>query len=301
MTLLMIRPIRFAYNVQTALNNAFQVSDVGDDSEIQRKAIKEFDAFVEKLRSNDVDILVVQDTEFPHTPDSIFPNNWISFHEDGSLVLYPMFAENRRLERKPAVFEAIQKRFLVDRKRDYTAHETKGKFLEGTGSFVLDRINKIAYACRSPRTNESIFRLFCEQIGVQPVIFDAFDERRQPIYHTNVMMCVAEPYAVVALDSIAVSDRPLVTGMLENSGKILMPITMAQMKAFAGNMLQVENRQGKRFLVMSTQAYRSLRPDQLENLELFNPIIHASLDTIERNGGGSARCMIAEVFLPQRS
>ncbi len=301
MTLLMIRPIHFGYNVQTAVNNTFQMPEAGGDTEIQQKAIREFDVFVEKLRSNDIDILVVQDTEFPHTPDSIFPNNWISFHEDGSLVLYPMFAENRRLERKPTVFEAIQKQFVIDRTLDYTANETKGKFLEGTGSFVLDRVNKIAYACRSPRTDESIFTLFCEQMQFQPVIFDAFDEQGQPIYHTNVMMCVADRYAVVALDSIAVSDRPLVIRMLENSGKIQVPITMPQMNAFAGNMLQIENRQGKQLLVMSTQAYRSLGTDQLEQLESFNPIIHAPLDTIERNGGGSARCMMAEVFLPGHS
>lgn len=297
----MIRPVNFGYNAQTAVNNAFQTQDQGDNLTIHQSALKEFDAFIEKLQSNDIDILVVQDTESPHTPDSIFPNNWVSFHEDGSLVLYPMFAKNRRLERKSTVFEAILKRFTIRNTVNYTANETKGKFLEGTGSFVLDRANRIAYACRSPRTDESLFRLFCKQMDYQPVIFDAFDEQGLPIYHTNVMMCVADCYAVIAMDSIAVSDRPRITQILRNSGKTQVPITMAQMRAFAGNLLQVENKQGKRFLVMSTQAYRSLRPDQLQKLTAFNPIIHASLETIERNGGGSARCMIAEIFLPVRT
>ena len=301
MTILMIRPIQFGYNVQTAVNNAFQRLETDDKVRVQQNAIKEFDAFVQALRSHDIDVLVVQDTEAPYTPDSVFPNNWISFHEDGSVVMYPMFAENRRLERKLTVLEAIQKRFVINRKLDYTANESKGKFLEGTGSFVLDRTNKLAYACRSPRTDESLFRLFCAQMGYQPVVFNAFDEWGQAIYHTNVMMCIADQYAVVALDSVDSSDRPLVSGMLENSGKTTIPISKLQMKAFAGNMLQVENRYGKRFLVMSTRACHSLYPKQLEQLKSFNPIIHASLDTIERNGGGSARCMMAEIFLPEHS
>ncbi|GGC48862.1 hypothetical protein GCM10011386_46370 [Parapedobacter defluvii] len=297
----MIRPIQFGYNVQTAVNNAFQRLETDDKVRVQQNAIKEFDAFVQALRSHDIDVLVVQDTEAPYTPDSVFPNNWISFHEDGSVVMYPMFAENRRLERKSTVLEAIQKRFVINRRLDYTANESKDKFLEGTGSFVLDRTNKLAYACRSPRTDESLFRLFCAQMGYQPVVFNAFDEWGQAIYHTNVMMCIADKYAVVALDSVDSSDRPLVSGMLENSGKTTILISKLQMKAFAGNMLQVENRYGKRFLVMSTRAYHSLDPKQLEQLKSFNPIIHASLDTIERNGGGSARCMMAEIFLPEHS
>ncbi|WP_229717763.1 citrulline utilization hydrolase CtlX [Parapedobacter defluvii] len=301
MTILMIRPIQFGYNVQTAVNNAFQRLETDDKVRVQQNAIKEFDAFVQALRSHDIDVLVVQDTEAPYTPDSVFPNNWISFHEDGSVVMYPMFAENRRLERKSTVLEAIQKRFVINRRLDYTANESKDKFLEGTGSFVLDRTNKLAYACRSPRTDESLFRLFCAQMGYQPVVFNAFDEWGQAIYHTNVMMCIADKYAVVALDSVDSSDRPLVSGMLENSGKTTILISKLQMKAFAGNMLQVENRYGKRFLVMSTRAYHSLDPKQLEQLKSFNPIIHASLDTIERNGGGSARCMMAEIFLPEHS
>jgi len=301
MTILMIRPIQFGYNVQTAVNNAFQRLETDDKVRVQQNAIKEFDAFVQALRSHDIDVLVVQDTEAPYTPDSVFPNNWISFHEDGSVVMYPMFAENRRLERKSTVLEAIQKRFVINRRLDYTANESKDKFLEGTGSFVLDRTSKLAYACRSPRTDESLFRLFCAQMGYQPVVFNAFDEWGQAIYHTNVMMCIADKYAVVALDSVDSSDRPLVSGMLENSGKTTILISKLQMKAFAGNMLQVENRYGKRFLVMSTRAYHSLDPKQLEQLKSFNPIIHASLDTIERNGGGSARCMMAEIFLPEHS
>ncbi|SEL05704.1 citrulline utilization hydrolase CtlX [Parapedobacter koreensis] len=301
MTLLMIRPAHFGYNEQTAVNNAFQQPATENGEAIQQKAVQEFDTFVGLLRSHGIDVLVVQDTAYPHTPDSIFPNNWISFHQDGTVVLYPMFAENRRLERKQQVLDEIGNRFHVRHRVDYTGHETEGRFLEGTGSMVLDRVYKIAYACRSPRTDEALLLDFCGQMGYRPVMFDATDSRGMPIYHTNVMMCVADDYAVVNLESIAAVDRTVVVEALEGSGKAILPITSAQMDAFAGNMLQVENREGERYLIMSSRAYEALRPDQVERLVAFNPIIHAPLDTIERHGGGSARCMIAEVFLPVSS
>ncbi|WP_262249571.1 citrulline utilization hydrolase CtlX [Parapedobacter soli] len=301
MTLLMIRPVRFGYNAQTATNNAFQqFPREGDAAAIQQQALEEFDAFVEKLRQHDIDVLVMDDSAEPYTPDSIFPNNWVSFHRDGTLVLYPMFAENRRLERKPAVIDAIKERFAVSRQIDLSSHEVEGRFLEGTGSFVLDRENGMAYACRSPRTDEQLFRYFCRQLGYTPVIFDAVDRSGTAIYHTNVMMCIADRYAVINLDAVALPDRTALSSALKHSGKAIVAIDHDQMDAFAGNMLQVENKKGQRYLVMSSQALGSLRPEQVSLLESFNPIIHSPLDTIERNGGGSARCMMAEVYLPHQ-
>ncbi|WP_233632705.1 citrulline utilization hydrolase CtlX [Parapedobacter sp. ISTM3] len=301
MTVLMIRPVHFGYNAQTAVNNAFQRPTAESAGRIQRLAVAEFDAFVEQLRGHDVDVLVVQDTAYPHTPDSIFPNNWVSFHEDGTVVLYPMFAENRRLERKQQVLDAISSRFLIRHWVDYTGEETKGKFLEGTGSMVLDRRHRLAYACRSPRTDEVLLQEYCAKMAYRPIVFDANDGNGMPIYHTNVMMCLADGYAVINLESIVEADRATVVNALKETGKTIMPISQAQMDAFAGNMLQIENRAGMRYLVMSSQAYRSLRPEQVEQLTAFNPIIHSPLDTVECHGGGSARCMMAEVFLPLNS
>jgi hypothetical protein len=297
MTVLMIRPVQFAYNTQTAVNNAFQTRGVESTTVVQDRAAQEFDALVTKLREHDIDVLVIQDTPTPHTPDSIFPNNWISFHHDGSVV----FAANRRLERKQGVLDAIKSRFLIHRRIDYTKHETAGRFLEGTGSFVLDRKNRIAYACRSPRTDESLFLDFFRQFDYRPIVFDAMDEKSRTIYHTNVMMCIADKYAIINMESIVESDRLSVMNTLKNSGKDIMLIDQAQMAAFAGNMLQVENKRHKSFLVMSSRAFYSLRPWQIRKLESFDPIIHSSLDTIEQNGGGSARCMMAEVYLPVNS
>jgi len=297
-TILMIRPARFGYNEQTADNNAFQRRSVESNDTIRFRAVQEFDAFVEKLRRHGIDVLVVQDSPEPHTPDSIFPNNWVSFHRDGSVVLYPMFAENRRLERKQEVLATIKSRFLVRREIDFSVHEANGRFLEGTGSFVLDRENRLAYACRSPRTDGQLFRDFCEQLDYRAIIFDAVDRNGIAIYHTNVMMCIADRYVVINLEAIVSADLISVTDSLQRSGKIIVSINHEQMAAFAGNMLQVKNKHGVYYLVMSSQAFGSLQPQQVSLLESFNPILHSPLDTIERIGGGSARCMMAEVYLP---
>lgn len=294
----MIRPARFGYNEQTADNNAFQRRSVESNDTIRFRAVQEFDAFVEKLRRHGIDVLVVQDSPEPHTPDSIFPNNWVSFHRDGSVVLYPMFAENRRLERKQEVLAVIKSRFLVRREIDFSAHEANGRFLEGTGSFVLDRENRLAYACRSPRTDEQLFRDFCEQLGYRAIIFNAVDRNGIAIYHTNVMMCVADRYVVINLEAIVSADLISVTDSLQRAGKIIVSINHEQMAAFAGNMLQVKNKHGVYYLVMSSQAFGSLRPQQVNLLESFNSILHSPLHTIEQIGGGSARCMMAEVYLP---
>ncbi|MFT3824493.1 MAG: arginine deiminase-related protein [Chitinophagaceae bacterium] len=295
--ILMIRPVNFTFNAETAVNNAFQVS--GQASDAHEKAVKEFDALVATLRNNDVDVLVVDDTPEPHTPDSIFPNNWVSFHEDGTICLYPMFADNRRDERKPTVLEQVSKRFVVKQLADFTHYEDEESFLEGTGSMVLDRDNKIAYACLSPRTNENVLDDFCETMGYESVIFDAVDAKGQPIYHTNVLMCVADKYVVICLDCIPNEfEREIVKDSIAQSGKELIEISMDQLNHFAGNMLQVKNQKGDLLLVMSSQAWNSLTPEQQYKLNTFNIIIHAPLTTIETNGGGSARCMMAEIFLP---
>lgn len=295
----MIRPVNFLFNQETAVNNAFQV--VSDEADVQNRALNEFETFVAKLRSKKIDVLVVNDTPEPHTPDSIFPNNWISFHHDGSLVLYPMFAPSRRLERKPAVVETIRSRFEVRNVFDLSAHEQENAFLEGTGSMVLDRDKHIAYACISPRTDEKVLKKFCSKMNYVPVAFHAVDEKGRAIYHTNVMMCVADRFVVICLESITdKNESELVQSTIEKSGKELIDITFDQMNHFAGNMLQVNNSAGTKFLVMSTQAFQSLTPDQVKKLESYNEIIHSPIDTIERNGGGSARCMIAEVHLPEK-
>lgn len=295
--LLMIRPVNFGFNAETAVNNAFQTA--GNDAGAQQKALQEFDAFVQVLQQNGVDVTVVEDTPDPHTPDSIFPNNWVSFHDDGTVVLYPMYAGNRRLERKPGVLEAVKNKFSIQNTIDLSGHEAENVFLEGTGSMVLDRQNKIAYACLSPRTDYFVLTEFCEQMGYNPEVFDALDQKGQPIYHTNVMMCVADKYVVICLDAIAAEhEKEQVSASIIKSGKTIIPISYEQMNRFAGNMLQVSNNKGATLLVMSSQAYASLTKEQIQQLEGFNGIIHSPLTTIETNGGGSARCMMAEIHLP---
>jgi hypothetical protein len=289
--------VNFGYNAETAVNNAFQLQT--NDANTQDKAVKEFDDFVLLLRSNGVDVTIVQDTENPHTPDSIFPNNWVSFHEDGSLLLYPMYAVNRRSERKNTVLDAIDDKFVVTQKVDLSGYENENIFLEGTGSMVLDRDFKLAYACLSPRTNEKILRDFCTQMDYQPVLFTANDSNGKAIYHTNVMMCVADKYIVICLDSISnATERELVKATISKTGKQIVTISLDQMNQFAGNMLQVESKSAEKLLIMSSQAYHSLSTSQVETLQQFNRILHSPLETIETNGGGSARCMMAEVFLP---
>lgn len=295
--LLMIQPVHFSFNAETAVNNSFQ--NKSDQSNVQEKAREEFEQFISVLRAHDVDVTVVEDTPDPHTPDSIFPNNWISFHEDGSICLYPMFATNRRLERKPSVLTSIQQKFSIAHTNDFTSNEKNELFLEGTGSMVLDREKKIAYACLSPRTHQQVFNEFCNTMQYNGVAFVAVDEAGAPIYHTNVMMCVADDFVVICLDSIKdPNEQLLVKQSIINSGKIIVEIDFNQMNHFAGNMLQVHNSMGEKFLVMSSQAFHALTTKQIETITSFNKIIHSDITTIETNGGGSARCMMAEIFLP---
>ncbi|WP_297792557.1 citrulline utilization hydrolase CtlX [uncultured Eudoraea sp.] len=304
-TILMIRPVQFRMNEQTAVNNYFMEDIDLQNSTINLKAQKEFDVFVDVLRSKGIEVIVIEDTPERDTPDSIFPNNWISFHANGTVVIYPMFAENRRKERREDILDVLEaKGFLIKNIMDYTSAEKEGLFLEGTGSILKDRVNQKVYCALSERAHEELVIEFCEDFECTPVIFTAYQTvngERLPIYHTNVMMCMGESYAVICLESIDdKKERKNVINHLKQDGKEIVDITEEQMYHFAGNMLQVIGASDQRYLIMSTAAYNSLRPDQIAILEKYNPIVHSSLDTIETCGGGSARCMMAEVFLPKR-
>ncbi|MDI5887475.1 MULTISPECIES: citrulline utilization hydrolase CtlX [Flavobacterium] len=304
-SILMIRPVAFRMNEQTAVNNYYQkVLDGLLPATVNAKAQQEFDAFVEKLTAAGVDVTVVDDTLNPDTPDSIFPNNWISFHENGDVALYPMFAENRRHERREDILDILEdKGFVINNIVDYTSAEEDGFFLEGTGSLLLDRANAKAYCALSPRADEELFIEFCEDFDYAPVIFEAFqtvDSERKLIYHTNVMMCLGETFAVICADCIDdKKERKMVLDNLKENGKEIILITEAQMNNFAGNMLEIRGANDKRYLVMSAAAHQSLTPKQIEQLEKHAEILSSSLDTIEACGGGSARCMMAEIFLPR--
>ncbi len=301
-TVLMIEPVAFGYNAQTAENNYFQVNVQNDDT--QKKALAEFNAFAAKLEEKGVNVVKVQDTPEPHTPDSIFPNNWVSFHRDGKVILYPMFAPNRRVERRQDVLKAVENQgFRIDRVVDVSHFEEEGKYLEGTGSMIFDHTHKIAYGSVSLRLDEGLFRKFCAENGYEPVVFHSYQnagEERLPIYHTNVMMCVADRFVVICLDCIDNEiEREKVQEVIKSTGKELIEISEEQLQNFAGNMLQVHNSEGKTFLVMSQTAFNSLSAEQVSRIEKYSEIISADLNTIEVNGGGSARCMLAEVFLPK--
>ena len=303
-TILMVRPVQFRMNEQTAVNNYFQEDLHIKNKEINARAQEEFDAFVEKLKAHGVNVIVINDRLETDTPDSIFPNNWISFHKNGDVVVYPMFAENRRLERREDVFDVLEANgFVINNIIDYTSAEEEGLFLEGTGSIIMDRKHQKAYCALSPRADEDLFIEFCEDLDCFPVIFTAnqsVDGKRLPIYHTNVMMCLGEKFAVICLDCIDDrKERKNVVSHLKKDGKEIIEISEQQMVHFAGNMLQVHGENNKSIIVMSEAAYNSLTQDQIKRLEKHGVILYSSLETIETCGGGSARCMMAEVFLPE--
>jgi hypothetical protein len=304
-SILMIRPVAFRMNEQTAVNNYYQkVLDGLLPATVNAKAQEEFDAFVKKLRSVGVNVIVVDDTLSPDTPDSIFPNNWISFHENGDVVLYPMFAENRRLERREEILDILEDEgFVINEIMDYTEAEMDSIYLEGTGSLLLDRANGKAYCALSPRAGEELFIEFCEDFDFAPVIFEAFQTvngERKLIYHTNVMMCLGETFAVLCADAIDdKKERKMVIDSLKNDDKQVILITEDQVNNFAGNMLEVKGADDRRYLVMSAAAHHSLTKKQITELEEHVTILSSSLDTIEACGGGSARCMMAEIFLPR--
>lgn len=303
-TILMIRPVNFRMNEQTAVNNYFQEDLDLKNAEINQKAQEEFDAFVEKLEAVGINVIVENDDKLNDTPDSIFPNNWISFHGNGDIAKYPMFAENRRRERRDEVLVRLEDEgFKIENIIDYTSAEHEGIYLEGTGSILMDRVNRKAYCALSARADEELFIEFCEDFEYSPIIFTAYqtvEGKRLPIYHTNVMMCLAENFAVICLDTIDdKKERKNVVKHLKQDGKEIISITEAQMHQFAGNMLQLRGDNNQRYLIMSEAAYNSLTPNQIKSIEKHCPIISSSLETIETCGGGSARCMMAEVFLPK--
>ncbi len=300
-TIVMIRPVQFRMNEETAVNNYYQENTGITDA--NAKAQQEFDGFVAVLKKAGVNVIVIEDDPNNDTPDSIFPNNWVSFHENGDVGLYPMFAVNRRRERRPEVLNIIETSgFEIKNIVDYTSAEDEEVFLEGTGSLVLDRVNRKAYCALSPRADEELVIEFCEDFEYTPVIFTAYqtvEGKRLPIYHTNVMMGIGETFAIVCSDCVDdKKERKSLVNHLKNDGKEVITITEDQVNNFAGNMLQVAGSVDKRYLVMSTAAYKCLTKDQINKIEKHCAILHSDLTTIETLGGGSARCMMAEVFLP---
>ncbi len=303
-TVLMVRPAGFRMNEETAVNNYFQEDIQLKNEEINKKAQEEFDNFALKLQSVGVNTVVVDDKTELDTPDSIFPNNWVSFHDNGTAVVYPMFAENRRRERRMEFFEKLEEQgYKIKDVLDYTGAEAEELYLEGTGSMILDRENQKAYCSLSPRADEDLFIEFCEDMEFTPVIFTAYqdvDGKRKPIYHTNVMMCLAENFAVICLDCIDdPKERKNVVKHLKEDGKEIIKISEAQVHNFAGNMLQLRGANDKKYLVMSATAHQSLTTEQVKRIEGHCEILSADIDTIETCGGGSTRCMLAEVFLPK--
>jgi hypothetical protein len=301
-TILMIRPVAFHKNEETAVNNYFQENTTDSDSHVQELARQEFDGMVDTLRSADINVVVVEDTMVPETPDSIFPNNWISFHANGDVVLYPMFAPNRREERRLDILELLQKDFELNEVHSLTEWESETKFLEGTGSLILDRQNKVAYAAISDRTDETVITHFEEKSGYRAVKFVAnqsVGNQRLPIYHTNVMMAVGEGFSVICLDAIDdPAERARVVASLTETKKEIITLTEDQIHQFAGNMLQVQNHRHEKFVVMSEAAYLCLDEKQKDRLLAHGQLLHSPIPTIEKLGGGSVRCMMAEVFLP---
>lgn len=301
--ILMIRPTNFGFNHETADSNAFQNVEFSEQNKgkSQQEALREFDEMVSQLQKSSVNVIVIDDTDEFHTPDSIFPNNWVSFHGNGSVITYPMQAESRRLERREDVIEQISELFYINRRIELADFENKNKFLEGTGSMVLDRKFKIAYACLSPRTHEDVLKEFSVQMNYEIVAFNAVDGFGKQVYHTNVVMCIGDMFAVICLEAIPELDEKLmVRNSLEQSGKRVVEISLEQMNQFAGNMLEIKSQKGEKMLVMSSSAYHALTPTQIDVLDDYCTIHHFDLTMIEGNGGGSARCMMAEIHLPMR-
>lgn len=297
---MMVRPANFQFNEETAANNSFQNTGSNDgSSNVKQKAIEEFDAMVDLLRSKGIDIIVIQDTESPTKPDAIFPNNWISLHEDGTVITYPMFAVNRRIERREDIIDTLAKKYVVKKRYSFEHYEEEDKFLEGTGSMIFDRVAQRVFACLSQRTDITLLDKFCVLMDTKRVVFNSVDAKGEPIYHTNVMMAIGEDFVVISMDTIPDhEERKELERVFEESDKEIIEITADQVENFAGNMLQVRSTDGETYLVMSQSAYDSLHDDQIERLSALTNILPVSIPTIEYYGGGSVRCMMAEVFLP---
>ena len=299
--ILMVRPANFGFNEETASSNAFQTNDGAMTGEqISQMAVTEFDAFVEKLRAVGVDVTVVEDTARPVKPDAVFPNNWVTFHQDGTVVTYPMISTARRLERRADILQSIQKKFRVERKIQLEEYENIDQYLEGTGSMIIDRPNRLVYACLSPRTTKDLLVRFCKLMNYEPVAFHSVDGDGIEIYHTNVMMALAETFVVICLDTVQdEKEKDLLNQKFAKTNKEIIEISLDQMMSFAGNMLQLRNEKGETYLVMSEQAYLSLSAQQVSKILRHTNILYSPIPAIETYGGGSARCMMAEIFLPE--
>lgn len=299
-SILLVRPASFGYNPETASSNAFQKHS-GDTKKVQRKALIEFDEVINVLSEKNIANIVVEDTALPETTDAIFPNNWITTHQDGKIILYPMMAPSRRKERRADIVDLLKERFQVNEVIDLSNSENQNEFLEGTGSIIFDHSNRVAYACRSERTNIVQFEKLCQLLEYKPLLFDAVDENDQPIYHTNVMMWLGDSVAGVCLDSIhSEEQQDAILTQLSSSNHKVIALSYAQMNQFAGNMFEVENVTGKRFLLMSQTAHDSLLSGQLTELEKHAEPLPLNIPTIEESGGGSIRCMVAGIHLPPK-
>lgn len=297
----MVRPASFGFNEQTAASNSFQNESVVEAKQVQQLALLEFDAMVQTLRDNAIEVVVLEDVAEPRKPDALFPNNWLSMHEDGKLVLYPMLAPNRRLERRPEFVQILRDKFKVNDILDFSDRERSGQIVEGTGSLIFDHVNKIAYASRSERTSEPLVIEICKALGYTSVLFDAVDEAGMPIYHTNVLMCIGEKFAILCLDAIRKEeDQELVLTSLASTGHKVIAISYAQLKAFAGNMLEVKNTKGESFVLLSQTAFNSLIPGQIDAITQFTDLLPISIPTIESHGGGSVRCMVGGIHTPKK-
>ena len=303
--ILMVEPACFAGNLETMDSNRFQNTLNMTPAEAQENALDEFQQFVETLKTHQIDVTVIKDTAHPHKPDAVFPNNWFSIHHNGSCYLYPMMAENRRLERRPEIIDTLKHHFEITAIKDISMFEKDNLFLEGTGSIVFDHVAKIAYACLSPRTNAQLLERLAIELGYAPVTFKAVDANGYEIYHTNVLMCVGTGFVVICMDAIRdLADKQKLMTLFKETGLEVITIRLDQMNQFAGNMLElqsnldVDHSQGKHFIVMSQTAWNSLEQHQIERLQCFGQLLPVSIPTIETLGGGSARCMMAEIFAP---
>lgn len=300
-SLFMVRPANFGFNEQTASTNSFQRSIEDDQANVHRMALKEFDAMVDLLKENHIELVVFEDTKDPIKPDAIFPNNWMSVHEDGKLLLYPMLTENRRRERRPEFVQMLRDKFSIKDIIDFSAEERNKRVVEGTGSFVFDHVNKIAYASRSERTDETLAHEIAQRLGYALIIFDAVDQHGKAIYHTNVLMCVGEKFVVLCLDAIRKDeDQELILNSFANTGHKVVAISYAQMESFAGNMLEVKNKKGEAFVLLSQQAFNTLIPGQIDAITQFADLLPINIKTIETYGGGSVRCMVGGIHAPKK-
>jgi hypothetical protein len=301
--IMMIRPANFGYNPETAVNNAFQSTEsVSDAQALVEIAKGEFDAMVTLLRSKGVNVTVIEDTLSPIKPDAVFPNNWVSFHDNGFVITYPMFAKNRRIERRDDILDTVGQKFTINKRYSFEFYEDEDNiFLEGTGSMIFDRPNKIVYACLSQRTDPTLIDKFNVLMGTTSVVFGSVDRHGAPIYHTNVMMALGQDFVVICMDSIPNEEsKEKLRKSFESTNKHIVEISFSQMEAFGGNMLEVLGEQGKRYLVMSQSSYDVLTADQIKTLEQFTTLLPVSIPNIEKFGGGSVRCMMAEIFLPPK-